>query len=598
MYELEKQSIPYKIPEDYYQPGDLSVIGKESRSRVHQICKTIDALLLQNRSEVRNLGITPTLFCFHPLTIVMDALTVRIFQIKRLISEIHPHIVTAHSSPDYPFGAYNIGFDNRESLYGRLLSLNGWQVDVNLLPYVPVTKDEARRTTGIIDKYVKKSLMKSDLLYDAAMKRRYFGWSALRQLGGNLDKKRTSAVCIYGSGYEWFNLIKYLARAGMRIYFLPAELDFSRKQIVDEEKQEHLVRELEENLSFRNLFIWDGIDTYPLMKQRIAYLVMDNVNRVASAYEEASRFFKKKGISALLTSVKGRAVDHAVCLAAQHNNIPVLNWQHGSAGYYQHHTLEFFDLLTSDIYLAYGEGVCESLGERAAKYQAVVEPVGSISLDMLRNKGKKTSPDHNLSQQLSLAKRAGKQVCLYATTDYLQNNWYASYDPPPSDNLLYQTQMVLVRELLTFPELYLILKLHPTPLHRKPPWLSYCQEKSSLFVVSNEYTFTDLLDYSALIIIDWPSTTLLQAIATNKPVFVVMKHLSLFPEARRMLARRAVCADEPHEIIESLKKYLSTGIYPADIEDNAFLKAYGTHLDDGHSYERAVAEVCKAIEGK
>lgn len=213
IFELEQMKIPFTISEDCYQPSDLSLIGKESRSRVHQICKTIDALLLQNRSEVRNLGITPTLFCFHPLTIVMDALAIRIFQIKRLISEIHPHIVTAHSSPDYPFGAYNIGFDNRESLYGRLLSLNGWEIDVNLLPEAPMPEDRARRTTGIIDKYVKKSLGKSNMLYDAAMKRRYFGWSALRQLGGNLDKKRTSAVCIYGSGYEWFNLIKHLARA-------------------------------------------------------------------------------------------------------------------------------------------------------------------------------------------------------------------------------------------------------------------------------------------------------------------------------------------------------------------------------------------------
>ncbi|GAG34370.1 unnamed protein product [marine sediment metagenome] len=65
-----------------------------------------------------------------------------------------------------------------------------------------------------------------------------------------------------------------------------------------------------------------------------------------------------------------------------------------------------------------------------------------------------------------------------------------------------------------------------------------------------------------------------------------------------MLERRAVCADEPGELVSSLGKYLDTGIYLADVNDNAFLRAYGTHLDDGRSSERAVEEVLKAIEGK
>ena len=598
MFELEQRQVPFTIPEDYYRPRDLSIIGKESRSRVQKICSTIDGLLGESVSEVKSLGITPTLFCFHPLTMVMDVLAVRILQIKRLISEIHPQLVTAHSSPDYPLATYNIGFDNRESLYGRLLSLSGWEVDVNLLAEVAMPEDGARQRDAVIDKYVKKPIMKSSLLYDAAMKWRYLGWNSLKQLGSHFSKKTAFAVCVYGGGYNWFNLARHLARGGIRIDFLPVELNCPKKQIIGEEKQGYLVKELEENLPFRNLFVREGIDIYPLMKQRIAFLVRDNVDQVINTHEAASQFFEKRGISALLTSVKGRAIDYAICVAARHNNTPVFNWQHGAVGYYQHHTLEFFDLLTTDIYLAYGEGVCQFLDKKAKKYQAAVKPVGSISLDMLRSERKKNSSEQNLPHQLSPMKRAGKKICLYATSNYFQNNCYASYEPPPSDNLFYQTQLTLIKELLARPELCLILKLYPSPAYRKPPWLSYFQKDNSLSVVSNEYTFTDLLDYSDLIVIDWPSTTLLQAIATTKPVFVVMKHLSLFPEARQMLERRAICTDEPLGLLESLKKYLTTGIYPADISDNTFLKTYGTHLDDGRSSERAVEEVLKAIKRK
>ena len=63
-----------------------------------------------------------------------------------------------------------------------------------------------------------------------------------------------------------------------------------------------------------------------------------------------------------------------------------------------------------------------------------------------------------------------------------------------------------------------------------------------------------------------------------------------------MLARRAVCVDEPQELIERIKGYLGTEIYPADVNDNAFLKAYGNYLDDGRSAERVTEEVIKAIE--
>jgi hypothetical protein len=35
-------------------------------------------------------------------------------------------------------------------------------------------------------------------------------------------------------------------------------------------------------------------------------------------------------------------------------------------------------------------------------------------------------------------------------------------------------------------------------------------------------------------------------------------------------------------------KPLESGIYPADLNDDAFCKAYGNHLNDGRSTDRAV----------
>jgi len=597
MFELEQRQMPFTIPEDYYQLEDLNAIGKESLSRVQEICHIIDRLLGQSVNEVKELELTPTLFCFFILKITMDILAARIYQIKRLLTHIQPQSVTIHSSSSYPPAQFEIDFDNRESLYTRLLSLEGWGVDVNLLPEIIIPEAGTRQRTAII-KNIKSLAIKSDLLYDAAMKMRYFALRNPKWLVNYLtSKKGKPTVCIYGGSREWFSLLEHLARSGIRINFLLGKLSCSVKDIVGEKKQKQLLQELEENTSFRNLFTWQGIDTYPLLKGRIAFLVKDNVNQVISTYQAASKLFKRQNISAVLTSVKSKAIEHTVCLAAQHRNIPVFNWQHGPVGYYGFHTLEFLDLLTTDIYLAYGNGACQYLDKKAKKYQTTLKPVGSVSLDTLRRM-QKTTHSSNLLQRLSKVKKDGKKICLYATCNYFQNTWSADTEPPPSDLLLYQTQWALVSELVTYSDLYLIFKLHPNPFYRQPPFVGYFQRNNSLLVVSNEYTFTDLLSYSDLIVLDYPTTVLVQAIAANKPVFVVMKHLHLFTEAWLMLQRRAVCADEPLELIEALKKYLATGIYPADLNDNSFLKAYGTFLDDGHSSERAVNELLKTISRK
>lgn len=238
--------------------------------------------------------------------------------------------------------------------------------------------------------------------------------------------------------------------------------------------------------------------------------------------------------------------------------------------------------------------MCEFLEKKSKEFQTLLKPVGSISLDGLRQKSGTGYLPQDLSVRLSRWGKEGKKVCLYATTNYFQNNCYSSYEPPPSDIRLYETQLTLISELSSYSGVGLILKLSPNPTYRRPPWVDYFKD-DSLVIIDNECKFSELLGYADLVVLDWPSTTLLQAIATDKPVFVVMKHLWLFPRARRMLERRVVCADEPGELLSSLKEYLGNGIYPADINDNAFLKAYGTYHDDGHTGERAVAVVLQAV---
>jgi len=55
-----------------------------------------------------------------------------------------------------------------------------------------------------------------------------------------------------------------------------------------------------------------------------------------------------------------------------------------------------------------------------------------------------------------------------------------------------------------------------------------------------------------------------------------------------MLSKRAVTADNTGDLILALQGFVESGVNPADVSDKSFLKAYGTHLNDGESASRAI----------
>jgi hypothetical protein len=115
--------------------------------------------------------------------------------------------------------------------------------------------------------------------------------------------------------------------------------------------------------------------------------------------------------------------------------------------------------------------------------------------------------------------------------------------------------------------------------------------------IGGEVRISDLICKAKAIVIDTPTTTLLQAAFTNAPVFVLTRFIKFTEHAMGLLRRRAVTADSTRELVGKLNEYVKTGRYPADVFDREFIKAYGTHLDDGKSSERA-ADAVLGIIGK
>ena len=95
--------------------------------------------------------------------------------------------------------------------------------------------------------------------------------------------------------------------------------------------------------------------------------------------------------------------------------------------------------------------------------------------------------------------------------------------------------------------------------------------------------------------IDWPSTVLLEALTTSKPIFVYTGHLHIDDQAQKLLERRASCHGDLKDFVDTLEKFLSGGsINNKDLNDKEFLKRYGIYK--GASGIRAAKELNEIIK--
>ena len=62
-----------------------------------------------------------------------------------------------------------------------------------------------------------------------------------------------------------------------------------------------------------------------------------------------------------------------------------------------------------------------------------------------------------------------------------------------------------------------------------------------------------------------------------------------------MLEKRAVCADTVQDLINKIQQYIEYGMYPADVDDDEYLRTHGNHLNDGNSAQRALKKVSEII---
>jgi len=245
------------------------------------------------------------------------------------------------------------------------------------------------------------------------------------------------------------------------------------------------------------------------------------------------------------------------------------------------------DLVGPDALFVYGEDVREAYEHYMSdypEYPCRVFSVGSSRLDRLKDmaiwwqKGKSTVIPKGIN-------------ILYIITNYYCNSWYCGFSPPISDNLYYRDQCIIIGRLCNLIErrkdLRVTIKLYPNLLYDyDPPWIDDVQNIGNINIVRNEKSAGELLGSHNISVIDFPSTTLLEALSVGRPVFVLSRIVMWPDRVTRKLEKAAWVAEDPEDLMDQMERLIESGFLESR-SNSAFLKKYGIHIDDGKSFGRA-----------
>ena len=580
MWALQQRRIKYDIPEDFYEINELEDICTSCHQKVEWLCNRLDECHAELYPELARWDVKPFLFSIFPLVKLFDGLISRAFMLESLMEESPKATIWAHLGPQGPLRAFDINFSNDQTLWGQMLALKGWHSRVELLGCAPPFESDGR-SPGKRLRSISRSLISKSLTHENAYEVIRSGdWKGLLDL---CKWRKKPSLLVNNNACEWSNVIPHLKKSGCRVLFVNDQM-FTTVSNEGRKRSGTGLEVLERSAEIKECFQFHGISFYPLLEERIAWIFNKTPQFFAKIKTEIQRLTEDYQVKAVLSAITPTFSRHTIDQVGRKLGLEVLKWQHGFTIFNEriNQLYEFNDMMTSDTLLTYGREAERAYAAYKDKFPAKIISVGSGKIDKIR------ASSRTLREQQD---RQHVKRILYITTNYYQNKWYCGFSPPFNDNLYYRDQLLIAKKLKGACETYPIevtVKLSPTEQYQEPPWVEGLIQHANLHVVKYSPTVAELLSEHDIVVIDSPTTTTLEAIAADKPAFILMRHIGYPPSAKQVLAKRAVCADDAEELMDKLFDYLESDTYCADLDDTVFLRAYGNHKDDGKSVERAM----------
>ena len=330
---------------------------------------------------------------------------------------------------------------------------------------------------------------------------------------------------------------------------------------------------------FKEFFLFNGYDLWSLFKGYFRHLIKIEFIEFTKEFIRAQLFMKKKRIQALISPhYIGRR--GAVGQAAKALKIPVVSWHHGGQGVeVSNQIVEYSDIRPADYWLVWGEEVKRSYENAASRLGCEIIPVGSSQIEN-EMKSIKTS---NATKK----KKSRYVLCHLRGMDY----------PANSDSNLFYHLMVyfntLKQKLEIFSKcerLHFTFSVHPSNRSHLT-LLDILVKRKGIHNVSFKTGFHRLISKCHLIIVDWPYTSLIQAVSSDREMICFTKGWRITDKAEKCLLKRCLLTDELSVLEILLQKYCERGTLNTDVDNKEFLLNYGIFSEDGNANERALSAI-------
>lgn len=602
MAELDRRGIPFVVPEDFASREEVEAECRRNFAELSAACVRLDDYLCSEIPALKEFELRPFEIWKWNLAARLDGIVSRVLTLERFFARFpNAAIVTQRiAKTDESEGSLEVA--GRGHFWPLVLSLPEWRGAVrwlddrsgNCAEGHPIGSSlRGKILSGLIGGRLRKSLWTNSLLES-------FRFGLVRNLIGTaVGRRGRKSILILGGVYDWELALGGREFSDFRVLFLssvPEDLAFPCK---DGARGEFIPDPVRVNHLFRKSFGSGKIDYLKLLEPEIAEFASAISGLVRRTVSFAKRLRERYQLQGILNAVSPTFGSRMLLNVFRSLGVTVFKWQHGAVwdngGVTQR--MDLIDPCVSDVLFVYGEGVKAAYETAGLPDSCHVHAVGSTRLDRLRDSGRRISEGRGDNPTKS------RVQVLYVVTNYYLDDWYCGFSPPFSDQLYFRDQQALISGLLALlgahRDLRLTVKLpNRHTVDYPPPWIEDVSGVPGTEVVAREESFSALLLKHDAVIIDSPTTVLLEALCLEKPIFVLLSAVGLSKEAIVLLRKRAVCVNEPEALIAAVTDYVKHGSYPANIKDEAFLRHYGTGAIEKRSAEIAASEVADCLANR
>lgn len=516
---MEQAGRPYTRPEDYLDERVLIEEGIANYAKVETLCATLDAIFSVIIPEVAAHSLLPARWNYFWIKKVYDAFWVRAYQLSQVLATEAPQsaLYFTRSQPDLS----REWISSYESLYAPILGY--------LLPVLDIPGE--RRGSGY-EREAKpggpperrRLLTRRVGVRLLAEGHRVAGMTR-RVLSGSV---RGRVLCLdYGASIP--HIVSELERLGYEIWIWGEGLNVWRRNSFSKHTLEtggqladgqiaSAWKAVEQDPSVREHFFWEGRDFWPVVSPRLKRLVDHGLPEVWRYYSAARSALARVHPNVVLTSVAALAREKAICHAACKAGVPSVVSRHGEMGMRHLDMASYQDVDSVDWALCWGEWEArwtQRYSRRGAKPLVIGAPVAETWV--------KTAPFRNTIRR-ELGFSESQKIALYVPTLSGGNNWYASY--MPTDNTYFRHCRHVAKVLLEFGDWKVIIKEHPAVLDSPLEAWSRSVNTEGRLCFIRQPGFSELIHLGDMVILDVPSTTLVQALMGSSRIYAVDLPLS------------------------------------------------------------------------